>query len=141
MQYKIPVKIDNEDPIVLGLSLRQLGIMLWGFGIWYAMFKWISTIDQTLAFIPLVIFWWLWVVVALFKNSEMTFIPFLLNFIRFNVNYPERKWSKWVDSFQPLDIWYITTADNKKDKAIDLSDKKEKLEKLSHEDIISKLNS
>ena len=28
MQYKIPIQIENEDTIVLGLSLRQLGIMM-----------------------------------------------------------------------------------------------------------------
>jgi len=31
MQYKIPVQIENEDPIFLGLSLRQLAIMMLGF--------------------------------------------------------------------------------------------------------------
>jgi hypothetical protein len=30
MQYKIPVQIENEDPIMLWLSLRQLMIiMVW----------------------------------------------------------------------------------------------------------------
>lgn len=28
MQYKIPIQIENEDTIVLNLSLRQLGIMM-----------------------------------------------------------------------------------------------------------------
>lgn len=28
MQYKIPVQIENEDPIFMGLSLRQLFIIL-----------------------------------------------------------------------------------------------------------------
>jgi hypothetical protein len=27
MQYKIPVQIENEDPIVLWLSIRQLAII------------------------------------------------------------------------------------------------------------------
>ena len=30
MQYKIPVQIENEDPIFLGLSLRQLTIIMIG---------------------------------------------------------------------------------------------------------------
>lgn len=30
MQYKIPVQIENEDSIVMGLSLRQLAIMMVG---------------------------------------------------------------------------------------------------------------
>jgi hypothetical protein len=38
MQYKIPVQIENEDPIVLGLSLRQLAILMIGGGIAYSIF-------------------------------------------------------------------------------------------------------
>lgn len=30
MQYKIPVQVENEDPIFLGLSLRQLMIIMIG---------------------------------------------------------------------------------------------------------------
>lgn len=39
MQYKIPVQVENEDPILLGLSLRQLTIVMIGFGIAYSLFK------------------------------------------------------------------------------------------------------
>ena len=39
MQYKIPVQIENEDPIFLGLSLRQLMIIMIGFGIAYLLFQ------------------------------------------------------------------------------------------------------
>ena len=28
MQYKIPVQVENEDPIFLNLSVRQLGIIM-----------------------------------------------------------------------------------------------------------------
>jgi len=39
MQYKIPVQIENEDPILLWLSGRQLAIiMIWGW-IWYSIFQ------------------------------------------------------------------------------------------------------
>jgi len=31
MQYKIPVQIENEDPILLGLSLKQLAVLMVGF--------------------------------------------------------------------------------------------------------------
>lgn len=31
MQYKIPVQVENEDPILLGLSLRQLTIVMIAF--------------------------------------------------------------------------------------------------------------
>ena len=38
MQYKIPVQIENEDPIFLGLSLRQLMILMVGFSFAYLIF-------------------------------------------------------------------------------------------------------
>jgi len=38
MQYKIPVQIENEDPIFLGLSLRQLIIIMIAFSIAYGIF-------------------------------------------------------------------------------------------------------
>jgi hypothetical protein len=38
MQYKIPVQIENEDPILLGLSLRQLAIIMVFFGIAYSIY-------------------------------------------------------------------------------------------------------
>lgn len=28
MQYKIPIQVENEDTIILGLSLRQMGIII-----------------------------------------------------------------------------------------------------------------
>ncbi len=39
MQYKIPVQIENEDPILLGLSLRQLTIIMISWAIAYQTFK------------------------------------------------------------------------------------------------------
>ncbi len=39
MQYKIPVQIENEDPIFLGLSLRQLAILMFGGAIAYGIFQ------------------------------------------------------------------------------------------------------
>lgn len=39
MQYKIPVQIENEDTIFLGLSLRQIIIFMIGGGFAYMVFK------------------------------------------------------------------------------------------------------
>ncbi len=44
------------------------------------------------------------IAVAVFKIHEMTFIPFVLAFIRGQVNMRERRWEQTVDSFQPLDV-------------------------------------
>lgn len=53
MQYKIPVQIENEDPIFMGLSLRQLFIIMIGGGIAYLVFKSLSpSIGVKIAFIP-----------------------------------------------------------------------------------------
>lgn len=81
MQYKIPIQIENEDTIVAGLSLRQLGIIAaWG-GVGYTIFNIIepqmgSKIATVFAAIPVIIF----IIVALVRISEMTFLPALLNF-------------------------------------------------------------
>jgi hypothetical protein len=42
--------------------------------------------------------------IALFKQYEMTFIPFILALLRFNINYKERFWKQATDNFSPLDI-------------------------------------
>jgi len=138
MQYKIPVQIENEDPIFLGLSLRQLIIMMVGWWIAYSLFNslapslWVEIAAIPSIFIALVAF-----MIAVFKHSEMTFIPFVLSLTRFHTNYKERKWIKWVDSFQPIDIWYITNIQSKKDETIDFKSKMDKINEL--EDKLSKI--
>lgn len=110
MQYKIPLQIENEDEIVLWLSLRQLIIMACYFGVAYVIFdKTHTTIGDTLAIVlaaPIVI---IGIVIALMRVYEMTFLPTILNFLRLSLNGRERKWVQWVDSYSDLDIWYITS--------------------------------
>jgi len=55
MQYKIPVQIENEDPILLWLSLRQLTIVMIWFWIWYSVFKSLLPIWTEVAAIPAII--------------------------------------------------------------------------------------
>ena len=58
MQYKIPVQIENEDPIILWLSLRQLTILIIGSGIWYTVFKsLLPSMSAEVAAIP-------WIIIA-----------------------------------------------------------------------------
>lgn len=138
MQYKIPVQIENEDPIILWLSLRQLAIIVVGWWIWYSLF--ISMAPNTwweIAAIPWIAIFLLAVTIAIFKYSEMTFIPFILSFIRFKTNLEERKWIKWVDSFQPIDIWYIANIENKKEETVDFTSKIDKIKEL--EDKLNKI--
>lgn len=133
MQYKIPVQIENEDPIVLWLSLRQLLILM----IWLSIAYWIfSKLEPSLwtniALLPSWFLAFIVVMIAIFKINEMTFIPFVLNLLRLNINSNQRVWSKYTDSFDPLRIGIIT---KKSDKEIDLDiwkiNKKEKIDKLS----------
>lgn len=133
MQYKIPVQIENEDPIVLWLSLRQLIILM----IWLSIAYWIfSKLEPSLwtniALLPSWLLAFIVVMIAIFKINEMTFIPFILNLLRLNINSNQRVWSKYTDSFDPLRIGIIT---KKSDKEIDLDiwkiNKKEKIDKLS----------
>jgi hypothetical protein len=45
----------------------------------------------------------------------MTFVPFLLALLRFNINYKERIWQAKTDSFAPLDIGIIVINTKKED--------------------------
>jgi len=138
MQYKIPVQIENEDPIILGLSLRQLTIIMIWFWIGYSIFKSLEPSTWAeVAFIPAFLIAWIALVIAIFKYSEMTFIPFILAFLRFNINIKERIWKNWVDSYNPLEIWTITINNKQNEKTIDLDDKKTKINSL--EDNLNKI--
>ncbi len=131
MQYKIPVQIENEDPILLGLSLRQLIILMIGWAIWYMMFNSLApNVWWQIAAIPAIFIFGLTLIIVLFKHSEMTFIPFILNLIRLNINSDPKIWQQGVDSFEPIDIWYVTKTLEKKKKSIDTTNKKEKIEAL-----------
>lgn len=95
LQYKIPIQIENEDVIVLGLSLRQLVIiMIWG-GIAYGLFRFaeprIGAQPALIVAIPFVV---IGLIVALMKISEMTFLPVTLNYFRLLLNSKERRWSQ-----------------------------------------------
>jgi pyruvate/2-oxoacid:ferredoxin oxidoreductase alpha subunit len=130
MQYKIPVQIENEDPILLWLSIRQLIILLIGWFITYSTFKSVAISVWTwIALIPAVVLWTITLAIALFKYSEMTFLPFIISLLRFLINTRERVWKNTVDSFQPIDIWYIV-INEKKVEEIKVKDKNEKLKKI-----------
>ena len=108
MQYKIPIQIENEDTIVLGLSLRQLIIiMVWG-GAAYGIFKYleprIGSVVGLVVAIPVVI---IGVAIALVRISEMTFLPLMLNLVRLSLNAKSRPWVQGTDSYSELEIGYI----------------------------------
>lgn len=132
MQYKIPVQIENEDPIMLWLSLRQLSIIMVWWGIAYWLFKKFASswVPAEVALIPTIVIIIITLFIALFKNSEMTFIPFVLSFIRFKINLPERTWRSWIDSFHPLDIWFLTETEAPKKENIDFQTKMDKIKEL-----------
>jgi hypothetical protein len=55
--------------------------------------------------------------VAIFKNSEMTFLPFILNMMRLQLNTPPggiRYWNKGTESYGALEIGYVTSMANAK---------------------------
>jgi len=131
MQYKIPVQIENEDPIVLWLSLKQLSVLIWGGWLAYVVFKWLAkVVGPEVAMLPAWIIFIITILVVFLKISEMTFLPYILNLIRQSINWGEKKWVKWVDSFQPIDIWYVKKAIEKKEKKIEIVNKKESLKDL-----------
>ena len=131
MQYKIPVQIENEDPIVLGLSLRQLIILMVGFSFAYLIF---STLEENtwfeIAIIPSGGVAIITVLIAVFKQYEMTFIPFILALILLNSFPKQRLWSQWVDSFQSIDIGFIPINQAKKNNSIDLTQKQDTIKEF-----------
>lgn len=131
MQYKIPVQIENKDPIFLGFSLKQLIILIIGWAISYMTYNWLApVIGPEIAAIPTLLIFLIFLMVVLFKNSEMTFIPFILNLIRLNLNSDPKIWSKWVDSFEPIEIWYVSKEVEKTKDNIDTTRKIEQIEDL-----------
>ncbi len=116
MQYKIPIQIENEDTIVAGLSLRQLGIIAaWGW-VGYTIFNTLepqlgSKVATVFAAIPVIIF----IVIALVRISEMTFLPAILNFCRLHLNAKVRGWAIGTDSFSDLEIGYVTPSSQMKE--------------------------
>ncbi len=138
MQYKIPVQIENEDPILLGLSLKQLWIIMWGFWIAYGVFKsleWSTWAE--IAAIPAIFIVAVTLFVALFKQYEMTFLPFVLAILRFNINFKERFWKSGIDSFSGLDIGIIVQSDAKPEDKIITKTKAEQIQSL--EDHLNKI--
>ncbi|RAL57570.1 hypothetical protein BLD25_01395 [Candidatus Gracilibacteria bacterium GN02-872] len=133
MQYKIPIQIENEDPIVFGLSLRQLAICGGGLGIGYVTFTSLQGVTGSswaafFALIPCIF----GILIALFKFSEMTFMVFVFNYLRSWVNGGERRWQQGVDSFSALDIGYIIISE-KSDKKIDMGKKMEKIKNMEEQ--------
>lgn len=138
MQYKIPVQIENEDPIMLGLSLRQLIIIIIGATLWYSIFNGLApNTGPEVAALPWIFIVLLFIMVAIFKNHEMTFIPFILSLVRYKINYSQRKWQKWDDSFSPIDIGYVTQTIHKKETHLDFESKIDKIKNI--DDSLSKL--
>lgn len=135
MQYKIPVQVENEDKLFLNLSLRQIIIIMIWFSLAYTVFKWLekSSWSWAIALFPSWIIAFIAIFIAVFKNSEMTFMPFIFNLIRLNVNSSQRTWSKWVDCYSKVEIWYVPPELTWNEKMV--STKSSEV----HEDILSKI--
>lgn len=132
MQYKIPVQIEKADNIILGLSLKQLAIIMTWWWIGYAYFKWMEpNVWTEVAAIPAIIIIVIAIVIAVFKNHEMTFIPFVLSLIRININSRSRFWMNTVDSFQPIDVGYVENSDIKVEEKIDFKSKMDKINEIN----------
>lgn len=111
MQYKIPLQIENEDEIVLWLSLRQIVIIAVYGGIAYTIFdKSRNSIWDTMALVLAIPVAVIGIVIALMRIYEMTFLPTVLNYLRLSLNGQQRQWSQWTDSYSDLDIWYLVTS-------------------------------
>jgi len=132
MQYKIPVQIENEDPIFLGLSLRQLAIIMAAFSVAYVIFTSLEpNTGWEIALIPSGIIALIGVAIAIFKYNEMTFVPFVLSLIRINIFPRQRKWDNGVDSFQAIDVGFLSNIEEKTQENIDMSRKIDTIDELN----------
>lgn len=87
MQYKIPIQVENEDTIILGLSLRQMGIIIVGLILAFGFFnKFQATLPKTPLIIVCVLILGIFFIIAKFRTHEMTFLPFILNVARYKIN-------------------------------------------------------
>jgi hypothetical protein len=126
LQYKIPLQIENEDVIVAGLSLRQLAIIMIWWWVAYSVFKFTeSRISAEVGLIFAIPLFLIWVVIALIRIAEMTFLPTVLNFFRLSLNARSRVWSQWTDGFSSADIgystWDVERAKEKANKSIEVA--------------------
>jgi PrgI family protein len=127
MQYKIPIQVENEDTIILGLSLRQMGIIIVGLILAFGFFnKFQATLPKTPLIIVCVLIAGIFFIVAKFRTHDMTFLPFVLNLIRYKINGngaggEGRIWTRGIDSYSPLEIGYI-----RPESSIDTSKKRKK---------------
>jgi hypothetical protein len=60
----------------------------------------------------------------------MTFIPFILSLMRFLIFPKERAWENTIDSFQPIDIGYLSAAEEKKSENVDIQGKIDTISEL-----------
>lgn len=134
MQYKIPVQIENEDPILLGFSLKDLTIIMIGGGIGYTIFNSLAPkAGAEVAFVPAIIPVVIAVIIAKFNVAGMRFITFILSAIRFNINPKERMWFNSVDSYQPIDIGFLSNIQEKKEEKVDFTSKMDKIKTLDEQ--------
>lgn len=60
----------------------------------------------------------------------MTFIPFVMSIIRLNIFPRERNWQNTIDSFQPIDVGFLSDEGQKKSESIDMQEKIDTIEEL-----------
>jgi hypothetical protein len=67
----------------------------------------------------------------------MRFITFILSAIRYRINGSERIWYNGVDSFQPIDIGFLSNIEEKTEEKVDFTNKIDKIKTL--EDQLKKI--
>lgn len=130
MQYKIPLQIENEDTIVLGLSLRQLGIMMGFGGLAYALYSNLQASIGGAALVVAIPIAVIGIIIALTRVSEMTFLPLILNYFRMTLNGQARPWSQKTDGFTPMEIGAVSESH---DVAVQKHEEKASFDSRTHE--------
>jgi hypothetical protein len=115
------------------LSLKQLAILMAGWALAYQVFTRLSAkMGTEVALVPTILIVAFTLVIVFFNKGGMTFLPFILSMIRFNVNLKERLYVQWIDSFQPIDIGFVAKDSNNSEKDVDFDSKIDKMKKLEN---------
>jgi hypothetical protein len=85
------------------------------------------------AFIPAILPIVITVIVVKFNVAGMRFVTFLLAALRFNINPKERIWFNTVDSFQPIDIGFLSNIEQKQEEKVDFTSKIDKIKTLDEQ--------
>lgn len=136
MQFKIPQDVQRPDTIIGPITFAQLGTLLVGGAIDYAIYMALANTYYWYVWAgPVVFIALLTIAIAFLKIGDMTFARFVLYYIEFMFKPRDRRWSKTDDYYYSVLKKPILIAQDaaEPDKLTEeeLREKRKKLEEIS----------